>query len=211
MRPRWDSLTGIAFAALFVVGTALYGSAPGTGESDAEIRSFYADHGNQLKLQIAYLILTAAAVTFVWFLGVLYRRLRLTEGEAGWLSAIILVSGAAFVTLALVGFAAGDMAAATSDHTNRFELDPDIARLLYDVSYALTFETALPLAAPMVLAASLIAFRSSILPRWLGWFGLVVAAACVVGFLGVPMALFLIWIVAVAIVLLREAVPAAQA
>jgi hypothetical protein len=206
VKRHWDSLSGIVFAALFVLGAALYDSVPGTGESDSEIRSFYADHGNQLKVELAYIILTAAAVAFLWFLGVLYRELRPVDREPGWRSVIVVISGVAFAVLMIAGFAAGSMAAATSDHGGPFELDPDTARLLSDVAYALTFETALPLAAPMVLAVTLIAFRTRVLPQWLAWFGVVVALGCLVGLLGVPMALFVIWNAAIAIVLLRRRV-----
>jgi hypothetical protein len=203
-------LAGIVFAVLFVVGAGLFDSAPGTDDSDAKIRAFYSDHGNQVKLQVAYLVLTAAGIAFLWFVGALYERLRVAEGDSGRLSAVILVSGAAFAVLMLAGYAAGDMAAATSDHIDRFEADPSTVRLLSDVAYALAFETALPLVAPMVLAVSLIAFRSGVLPRWLAWSGVVVAVACLFGFLGIPMGLFLVWIAVVAIVPMRPQAPAAE-
>ena len=54
------------------------------------------------------------------------------------------------------------------------------------------------------MAASIVFLRTALLPRWLGWTGLVVAAACLVGFLGAPMGLFLLWITVVAIYLLRR-------
>lgn len=201
---RWSPLTGIAFAVLFVVGSAVYDQAPSIGESDEEIVAYYASSDNQLTLQIAFLVLTLAAVLFVWYVGVLSARLRVAEGEPGWLSRIVLVSGAAFVTVMILGFLIGGMVADIGDDTSAFVVDPNTTRLLTDASYTFTFETALPLAAPMVLAASIVFLRTALLPRWLGWAGIAVALSCLVGFLGVPMGLFLLWIVVVAVYLVRR-------
>jgi hypothetical protein len=73
-----------------------------------------------------------------------------------------------------------------------------------DVSYTLSFETALPLAAPMVLAASLVALRERLLPRRLAWAGVGVAILCLAGFLGIPIGLLALWVVAVAVQLVRS-------
>jgi hypothetical protein len=189
---------------LFVVGSVLYDQTPSIGESDEAIVAYYTSSDNQLTLQIAYLVLTLAAVLFLWYVGVLSARLRDAEGKSGWLSRIVLVSGAASVTVMIVGFLVGGMVADIGDDTDAFRVDPNTTRLLTDASYTFVFETALPLAAPMVLAASLVFLRTGLLPRWLGWAGIAVAALCLFGFLGVPMGLFLIWIVVVAVYLIRR-------
>jgi hypothetical protein len=147
---------------------------------------------------------TLAAVFFAGFVGALFGGLRQAENEPRWLSGIALVSGGAFTVFMLVGLAVGTMVATSADATSKFQVDPNTARLLNDAVYPLTFETALPLAAPLVLAASLIFLRSGLLPRWLGRAGLVVALGCIVGFLGVPMGLFLAWVAVVASYLIRR-------
>jgi hypothetical protein len=202
---RWSPVSGAVFVALLLAGIVLVGDVPGADSSDAEIRSYFADHGNQVKLQIAYFIATLAAVSFLWFVGLLAARVRQAEGEASWLSRIVVASGAASALVMLAGFAAESMVAATADHTSRFHVDPDTARVITDFGYPLTFETGLPLAAPLVLPTTLAFRRAQAIPRWLGPAGLVVAAACVVGFLGVPMGLFLGWVVVVVVLLLRRA------
>lgn len=206
---RWSPLSGIVFAVLFLVGSSIYDRKPSIDASDQEIVSFYADSGNQIELQVAYFALTLAAVFLVWFVGVLYANVRKAEGAESWLARVVPVSGAASVAVMLTGFIMGGMVADIGDDTDAFTVDPDTTRLLEDASYTFVFETALPLAAPMVLAASLVFLRTRALPRWLGWAGMVVAVSCLVGFLGVPMALFLLWISAVAVSLIRRPVATA--
>lgn len=201
---RWSPASAFFFVALFVAGLLLVSDLPGADSSDAKIRSYYADNGNQVKLQVAYYVATLGIAFFLWFVGLLAARVRQAEGQPAWLSRIVLASGTASGLLMLAGLAASSMVASTADHTSRFHVDPDTARLIADFAYPLTFETGLPLAAPLVLATTLAFRRAGTIGRPLAWTGIVVTAACIAGFLGVPMALFLGWLLAVAIVLLRQ-------
>ena len=205
---RWSPLSGVVFAVLFVVSTAMYDRIPGLSDSDESIVEYYEDSGNQLRLQVAYLVLTLAAVFFVWYVGTLSAGVRRVEGASSALSRIVLVSGAAYVTLTLVGVVAVEMIADVGDDTNAFHVDPNTTRLFTDAYYTYVFETALPLVAPLVFATSLAFLRARSGPRWLAWAGFVVAAACLVGFLGAPLGLFLLWIAATSISMLRRPAPA---
>jgi hypothetical protein len=205
-------VSGIVFVALFVAGSILFDQTPSIGDSDEAIVAYYESSASQVRLQAAYLVLTLAAVFFVWYVGTLSARLRAAEGGPGWLSRIVLVSGAAFVTAVILGFLVGGMVADIGDDTDAFQVDPHTARLLSDASYTFVFETALPLAAPMVLAVSIVDLRGALVPRWVPWAGLVVAVLCLLGFLGVPMGLFLAWVVLQAVYSIRRPgpVPAAE-
>lgn len=186
---------------LFVLGTVLISTVPGSDEADSRIVSYYDDGGNQLKLELAA---TLAIVFFLWFLGVLVARLREVESESPWLSVVALVSGGAFAVCTLSGLALETMVAVSANANTAFEIDANTTRLLNDAVYLLTFETALPLAAPLVLAASLILSRSELTPRWFVRAGFVVALGCIVGFLGIPMLLFLAWVALVVYYLIRR-------
>jgi hypothetical protein len=122
------------------------------------------------------------------------------------LARIVVGSGTASSLLMLAGFAANSMVAATAEHTSRFHVDPDTTRVITDFSYPLTFETALPLAAPLVLATTLALRRGELIGIWFGRAGFAVAILCVVGFLGVPMGFYLVWLLSVAVVLARRQV-----
>ena len=202
---RWSPLTGIAFAALFVlVQLAFVSGTPGAEDSDDEITRYYSDSGNQVQAEVGYLLLTLAAVLFLWFAGTLAGRLQAVERRPSWLSRIVLASGAAFASVLIIGSALVAMVPDVSNDSSAFRLDPNTTRVLTDASYTLVYETALPLVAPLVLAASLVFLRSRAVPRWLGRAGVVIAVTCLAGFLGIPMGLFLIWTSVVSVLLVRR-------
>jgi hypothetical protein len=79
---------------------------------------------------------------------------------------VTLPSGTAFACIFVIGSALGAMVPDVANNSSLFRIDPNTTRLLTDVSYTLVFETALPLVAPVVFAASLAFLRTG--PRWLG-------------------------------------------
>jgi hypothetical protein len=201
---RWSPLAGIIFVALFLVGSILMDTSPDPGAPDATITDFYEDDGNQLVLECASLVLVAAGVFFVWFLADLAGRVRASTGGSDLLSKVVVISGAVFTALVLAGFMllvfVGD---AADDNPDVFAVDAGTARLLLNGAYTISYETALPLVAPLVFAVSIAALRG-FLPRWFGWAGMVVAIGCLLGFLGLPFGLFLLWILVAAVLLLRQ-------
>lgn len=154
-------------------------------------------------------MLTLAAVLFLWWAGLLSARIRDAEGSPGWLSRVVLVSGSAFAVVMVVGFLVGGMVADIGDDTDAFTIDPNTVRLLTDATSTFVFETALPLVAPMVVAASVAFVRTGLLPRRLGQAGVALGILCLVGFLGIPMGLFLLWVGIVAVYLTKRPATAA--
>ncbi len=194
-------MSGVFFVVLSVVAGVIFMDAPAPGDSDDAILSYYADSGNQRKFAIAFLLTTVAAPFFLWFLGSLAARMRHAEGEPGWLSRIALVSGGAFVAVAFVGTAFSQFVPdAVNNDPDQFSLDPDVARLLTNAAYTLMPELAVPLATPLVLAASLVFLRTGLLPRWVGWVGVFVTLVSFAGFLVGPTFIFA-WILLVAVYL----------
>jgi hypothetical protein len=57
--------------------------------------------------------------------------------------------------------------------------------------------------AALVIAASVIAMRAAVVPRWLGWLSLVVGIAVLVSFLGIPQIVWGVWVLAVSVGLFR--------
>jgi MFS family permease len=56
-------------------------------------------------------------------------------------------------------------------------------------------------ASVLVAATSVLALRTAVLPRWLGWVGIVVALALLVAVFFIPVFLFWAWVLVVAVVL----------
>ena len=81
---RWSPLSGILFVALFISASAIFDDEPAPDASDGTILSYYADDGNQLKLELAFLLATFAAILFIWFVASLAGRLRTAEGDRAW-------------------------------------------------------------------------------------------------------------------------------
>ena len=195
---RWSPASGIVFAVLFLAMLFLFGDIPSADSSDATVVAYFLDHSHQLRLEFAFFGATIAVAFFLWFVGTLAAHL-----GPGPPSRVVVASGAAAGVVFLAGLACNAALVSVADHTDAFKLDPNTARLLSDFAYPLTFETGLPFAAPLVLAASI----AGGFPTWLRRSGYVVALACILGFLGVPMGLFLIWVVVVSVLLVRRPAP----
>ena len=94
-------------------------------------------------------------------------------------------------------------------------LDPQLARTLQDMndaSFALTF---FPLAV-LLATFAIVTVQSGALPRWLGWIAAVIAVAFIGGgiagsadleseWAGLPMLLFMLWVLAASVVLILRA------
>ena len=190
-----EPASGIVFAVLFVAVLFLFSDVPGADSADAKLTAYFLDHSHQIRLEAAFFGATIAVAFFLWFVGILAARL----GSSVY-ARIVVASGAAAGVVFLAGLACDAALVSIADHSDAFVLDPNTARLVSDFAFPLTFETGLPLAAPLVLAASL----GGGLPTWLRRSGYVVAVGCILGFLAVPMVLFMLWVAAVAVLLVRE-------
>jgi hypothetical protein len=144
---------------------------------------------------------------FIVFVARLWATLRRAEGDPAWLSATAFGAGLLFVVMTLVAFAAGG--AATSRYGQG--IDVPVARALHDLAQA-AFILTWAVSAVFLGATAVVAVQMHALPRWLGWSAAVLAlaqlAAVALPDSSIPMIpgfLFLFWIVAVSVVLLRRA------
>ena len=202
---------GIAFVVMQLAGQALIqvgGSEPAFDAPAAEIESFFINRNLQLASLGGFLSLLSI-IALLWFLGALWARLRRHEGEPGWLSLVALASGVAGVAIILGGGGGWELAILRMNEG----LEAETLRLLFDQGN-LAFATFWVALAGMLLAAGVVAIRDGALPRWLGWFGLVVAVALLAaravwftasGVKFMPYLLFWVWLIAASIVLIRRA------
>lgn len=180
---RLGAATGIV-AALMLVVIAVFdpGEFPEATDPASTFASFVSEQGSNLRAQA--LFIATFATLLLWFLGTLRASLRRAEGGEGRLSSIAFGGGVATATMILVS---GGIQAQTFFQDIE-SLSPERIRDLWlavtvvgDAAFGLsTFARAV-----LVGAASWCAIRFGGLPKWLGWLGMVIALASLVGGLAV--------------------------
>jgi hypothetical protein len=197
---RWSAVAGVLFVALFAVALALSAN---TGDNPSEVQQWYADSGNRTKEFVAWFLYIAAAIAFLSFLGTLRDMLVRAEGGPGTLSALVFGPGLAFTVLLVTGVSLFAAPAALGDE-NDFKLDPNTAEIFSDAGYFVLVAGGM-IASIVVLATSMAALRTGVLPSWLGWVGLIVAVVMLFSVFFLPLLVFLAWVLAVSLVMVVAA------
>jgi hypothetical protein len=210
-RLLWGGIAGIVFAVAFVVGVLLATDTPEGDESNAEWRRYFADSGNRRMIIIGVFVLALAALAFLVFLGVLRERLRSGATATSSVSTVAFASGIAFVTMVAL-FAAGVGAIPGSVEFGDNPLPPDanIMRTFESVGIGALLLFGAVTAGLLTVTTSIAARRVALFPRWLVIAGYVIGVIVILGgWLFIPMGLFVLWMLAVSIVLLMRSRPAA--
>jgi hypothetical protein len=142
-----------------------------------------------------------ASLVFLGFLAVLRSRLVEAEGKPGRLTGLAHSAGTVAATLLVVAGVFWGAVAYTANEDTAFQVDPNTKRLVGEMAYLL-FVTGVFSALPLVLATSLVARRTGVLPRWLAWLGLLVAVTMLGALAVLPFFFFLGWTLLVSVVLL---------
>jgi len=156
-----------------------------------------------LNLVLASFALAVGLITFVWFVVGLTILLRRAEGAVAWRSTIAMVSGVLLPALALSG---NEVAVAF----RASDLDPQIARYAFDESQV-AFANARVALGSFAVCCGWVVASTGFLPRWLGWVAIVAGVGFVLsriswtsGIWLLPYAVFWLWVIIVAILLLRR-------
>ena len=209
---RWTAVAGIVAVVLAIVALTVFGSTSPPTESDSGqvIAAYFADHRTLLAV-LVYVIALSFGFNLVFFIG-LRDVLRRRAPDIATLASMGAAGGALFIAIAYVGFGvllqlvyregAGD--AATQ-------------KTLFDI-YTLNITMASVPTAVAVIATSIAVVQSNTLPRWLAWYGFVVAAVHLIGMgalardgffapsvIGgfIAPLMFYAWVLAVSVLLLR--------
>jgi hypothetical protein len=196
---RYAPLTGVAAVVFWVVGFFLFLSTDVEGaEEAAEILAGYESDENAVLF--AGWVFVLGGVLFLWFLGSLRTHLLAAEGAPGRLTAIAFGGGIA-TAIFLMTLPLGDMAAALAD-----ELEPQAAQALNNIGTA-GFIGAEFSAIALLVATALVALRTGVLPRWLGWVSLLLALWLLIAPIGWLALIFGVplWILVVSVLLYRQA------
>jgi hypothetical protein len=210
---RAGAAAGIAAVALIVSGFALLAAAEATLRAPADVVADFYAGAPLVRMLAGGLLQCAGFVLLLPFAVALTQRLR-GPGATGWLLPATARSAATvYVTLCLApGTAAGGAALWLAQHG----ADAGVVQAVNLLRVFSYFVALLPLAAFLV-SVGISAVLSRRLPRWAAWSGLVIGALLAAT---VPMAasdatnvlglLGLLWIVPVAVHLLRSPDPATR-
>jgi multisubunit Na+/H+ antiporter MnhB subunit len=199
---RWIAVLGLVFVGLLIVAIAV-GTAPEAEKSDETILDYYGDSGNQAKQIATALIATIALTAFLAFV----TGLRLVLVEAGAPAPfpdLAFVGGLAFALIALVGIAIGTAVPATFVFSDTFELDADTARIVLTIGNIWLLSFAGATGSLLVGAVSFASRRTTLLPAWLEWAGLIASPLILVSLplFGLATIAVVVWVLALSLVLL---------
>jgi magnesium-transporting ATPase (P-type) len=203
---RWGGIAGIVFAVLFVVGFLFVADTPEGDESNREWVRHFADSDNRRMIIIGVIVWAIAVLAFLVFLGVLRERLRSASPGAEWISTVAFASGLVFVAmLAAAGLGAGSVAASVEFGDAPVVRDADVLRTFESLGFGALLLFGAAAAGLLIITSSVAAGRGALLPRWLVVAGYVIGVIVILGGLFfIPLALFVLWVIAVGIVLLRR-------
>jgi hypothetical protein len=164
---RLSALTGILFAALFVLALVFVDTTPHLSASDADITAFY-NSSSTVLVTVGQTLVPLAGIAFLWHA---HTTRLLIESRTPSPSAIPyglqLVSGVLFVVLLFAGTASAGSVALLKDLTNAPLPSVDVARGLLGLGYAMIFIYSIRGAGMYALTTTTLLRQAGIMPTWL--------------------------------------------
>jgi multidrug transporter EmrE-like cation transporter len=196
------AVAGLAFAVLSFIALLLLTSSPDPSVPDSEMTSWYADSANRTSLTIGLSLSIVAAISFLWFVAVIRRRVG--DREDRFFATVFLGSGILLTGVMLVGAAALASAAITVDLADGRVPDASVLAAFNGFGTTLLLVVLLRVQAVFVATTSTLALRTSAFNRWLSYLGYGIALAIfVMPMVSEPVGLaFPVWVGILSIALL---------
>jgi hypothetical protein len=164
---RLSGLTGILFAALFVLALVFIYTTPRLSASDAEITAFYAGNSTVL-VTVGQFLIPFAGIAFLWHAHTTRLLIQLrTPTPSAIPYGLQLVSGILFVVLLFAGTASAGAVALLKDLTNGPLPSADVVRGMLALGYAMVFIYAIRGAGMYALTTTTLLRGAGIMPTWL--------------------------------------------
>jgi hypothetical protein len=209
-RDRWTPIAGVLAAVTFVVGLMFIANSPDSGDTDAQVLAWYADHGHRVGIIVGAFLFAFCGLFVLWFASGLRQRLHAAEGPGGRLANVALGGAILFVGMLWVGGAALAAIPAAQSFGDTPPLKvADVARFVPSVGFGAILVFGAFGAIALIDATSIVALRTGILPKWFAWLGFVATIALLFGVVFIPMIALPIWLVAGSVILFR--LPSAEA
>jgi hypothetical protein len=158
---RWGAATGYLVFALGVAAAAFERGAPPANAPIEQTLAFLAAYRSELRAQSLLFVLSASV--YLWFFGSLRSFLLRAEGEEGRLSTVAFGASVIWAGLQMV-FQSAQVALAMGSSG---EVEPALAALISDLTYALSVIAYVPMAI-MLTAVAVVSLRTGAFPVWLG-------------------------------------------
>jgi len=189
---RWATLSGALAVPFWVASVALI-STKVKGSKGPEILTHYQQHSDGILA--AGLLWAIGTLLFIWFLGSLRSRYLAAEGGAGRLTALAYGGGIAAATIAMLIPVADEVGALNKD-----DIDASGASVLHHFSdgFFVAAEYTLPV---FFFASAILVLRYAVLPKWLGWFSILIGIVLLIGPIGWAAFIFAtpIWVLIVSV------------
>ena len=164
---RWARAAGIAFVVFAILAFIVGGETPKVGDPVEDVVSYY--DGDRGQVLVASFLFAIALGLWIWFAGTLANNLR--ERGEGRVAATIIGAVATFTAIQFVATGLNAVLAYSVAGSG----ETGVAKALFDLTWALDVLAGVP-SAVFFIAASLGLRRTAMIPDWLSWAGVAVAA-----------------------------------
>ena len=197
---RWEPLTGIAFAVLFVAAVFILPT-PNDDDPDKTWVAFYADHTHRVLSVVAAFMFVFAGLSLLAFLTCVWRRVRARRPDASPLPLLT-------ATMAAMGIGLSGLVGATITGAMIFgslkEPGADALKVVEEMTFPILLIGGIYPAALSVAVLGFQARAAGLFPKWLLILSYVAAALLLASVFFFPMILLVIWVIVVAVLLLRS-------
>ena len=199
----WSSLGGIAFTVLAVVGVIFLYNGP-QSSSPAKMAAWYSSGGHRTHINIGWVLTGVALLCLIWFVAGVRERVAVAEQAhtpgASFLSTLITIGGTVFVAAGVCQIGIADGIKTMSDDTYHHQVYSGLIHAAGDAAYVILAGSGVAMAS-MIFAVALAIFSFGILPRWVGWFGVVAGIAAIFSLFFFTMLVWLLWIAVASVML----------
>jgi hypothetical protein len=209
----WSTLGGIAFAVLAVVGAVFLYDGP-SGSSPAKMTAWYSSSSHRDHINIGWVLTGLALLFLIWFVAALREEISVAgrgdASSASFLSTLVTIGGSAFVGAGIcqIGIAGGIKT--MSDDTYQHQVYSGVIHAAGDASYIILAGSGVAMAS-MIFAVALAVFSFGLLPRWVGWFGVVAGVAAIFSLFFFTMIVWLLWLAVASVMLYARSPKATRA
>jgi hypothetical protein len=201
---RWATLSGVFAVVFWILGVILI-SSKAKGDKGPEALASYHQHSDGIL--VGGLLWSIGVLLFIWFLASLRSHFLAAEGQPGRLSTLAFGGGIAAAVIAMLIPVADEVGA-----LNKNDIDASGAAVLHHFSDAFFVATEYMLPV-FFFSSAILALRHGALPKWLGWFSVLIGIVLLIGPIGWAALIFAtpIWVLIVSVWLYLRSQTAAPA